>query len=150
MGTTIGYRSDSIYVGVIDLPHLNAQAAGGGYFAITNRLLDVNNQCVLWGIVAHEVAHDHFLLGKKADQCELHGQRHRLDPMWHTSGAVMPSVRRISLGSRQREEANSRRSRPVKRIDAIAAPNIEFLQLYSIGRMAVNVWQLSRRHGIQA
>jgi hypothetical protein len=98
MGTTIGYRSDSIYVGVIDLPHLNAQAAGGGYFAITNGLLDVNNQCVLWGIVAH----DHFLLGEKADQCELHGQRHRLDPIWHTSGAVMPSVRRISLGSRQR------------------------------------------------
>jgi predicted Zn-dependent protease len=58
MGTTVGYRADSIYVGTVDMPHLNALSADGGYFSITNGLLEADNPCLLWGVVAHEMAHD--------------------------------------------------------------------------------------------
>lgn len=58
-GLTVGYeQSQAIHVGWIAAPTLNAIAAGSGHFAVTEGILSIDNRCLLWGIVAHELAHD--------------------------------------------------------------------------------------------
>lgn len=58
-GGVVGYQAD-IRVGWDDIPHLNARSAGGGHFALSRGLLAIapDNACLIWGVVAHELAHD--------------------------------------------------------------------------------------------
>ena len=39
-------------------PELKAASIGGHYFVVTAPVVEVQNPCLVWGIVAHEVAHD--------------------------------------------------------------------------------------------
>ncbi len=61
LAATEGIIPESIHVASRPGTLINAASLGDRHFIVTDALMQMDNPCLLWGIVAHELAHD--LLG---------------------------------------------------------------------------------------
>ncbi|MFQ5803611.1 MAG: M48 family metalloprotease [Candidatus Methylomirabilales bacterium] len=58
LGLAAGLRPAKIYIAMKKAPDINAGSVGDHHFVISPALLTIDNPCLVWGIVAHELAHD--------------------------------------------------------------------------------------------
>lgn len=58
LGSAAGLEPAKIYVATSRSIHVNAGSVGGGHFMVTEPIITMNNPCLTYGIVAHEIAHE--------------------------------------------------------------------------------------------
>jgi predicted Zn-dependent protease len=58
LGRAAGIDPSKIYVRSGGVQFLGASGVGAQHFVISQRLLGAGDRCLIWGIVAHEIAHD--------------------------------------------------------------------------------------------
>jgi Zn-dependent protease with chaperone function len=66
LGRAAGLELSTTYVSVEHTEHLNAASAGAHHFAVTRGVVESGNPCLIWGIAAHEIAHD--VLGHSSER----------------------------------------------------------------------------------
>ncbi len=98
---------NTIKVGIMDDPHINAANAGGGEFYVTRGLLEKANDEHLLGVLAHEIAHEDLNHVAKAQRlgAGLNIGMVILDQIVPGSGALAPIAGQlIARGYSRREE----------------------------------------------
>lgn len=66
LGSAAGLDPVATHVSVDRTEHLNAASAGAQHFSVTRGVAASGNACLIWGVAAHEIAHD--VLGHSTEQ----------------------------------------------------------------------------------
>ena len=124
---------NSIKVGIMDDPHINAANAGGGEFYVTRGLLEKANDQQLMGVLAHEIAHEDLNHVAKAQRlgAGLNIGMVLLDQLIPGSGALTPIAGElVARGYSRREEyqADAHGAELLRRIGSSKQVMIDTLQ----------------------
>lgn len=80
-------QTPKLWVALLRMPGINALALGERHFGITRDAIATDNLCLLWGIAAHEVAHD--LLGHPDERV---GAATGIEALGIGAGVFMPGA----------------------------------------------------------